>query len=437
MYLQLRRILLSVGALAVLGGILFLFVWNGSGRKKAFVIAAGSKGGESFALSESIARVVQRYHPDLNLKVIETKGSIENLGLLKSGQADFATVQADVNADLQTSSKADRLRMVAVLFEDHFQLLARAEAEVKSFTMVRGKRVAVPPAGGGQHASFIALLEHLEIATNSLTITEMVSGEALTALVAGEVDAVFQVRAVPNPAIQVALENENISLVRIGGIDALRIYQPVLNAGAIPEGAYSRVPLEPPVDVDTVAVPRLLLARQNLDDSVVRDITQVLFEHRWELVRDNNLAAYIASPDRAKGLAMPVHEGSQSYYDREKPSFLQANAEPIALVLSVLALIGSGLLALKSYVDSAQKDRVDRHNLRLLAMRQNIAECESIDALDRRQEELYQILEEVVREVDNDRVNADGFHYFSFTWNALREAVRDRRAVLSANVQKP
>lgn len=63
---------------------------------------------------------------------------------------------------------------------------------------------------------------------------------------------------------------------------------------------------------------------------------------------------------------MPLHEGAQRFCDRDEPSFLRTNAKPLALMVTVIAMLGSVMLALRSRLMTRQKNRMDSYNYVLL-----------------------------------------------------------------------
>jgi hypothetical protein len=99
----------------------------------------------------------------------------------------------------------------------------------------------------------------------------------------------------------------------------------------------------------------MLVARNDVPDDVIRAITSVLFENRRDLALRTPLAALIRQPEFQQGTLLPVHQGALSYYDREKPSFLEEKAEFLALVLSFLVVLYSLALAFTRRLADHQK----------------------------------------------------------------------------------
>jgi len=58
-------------------------------------IAAGDKRGESYIISDAIAKTIEK-HSNIKITVLATGGSKENLGLLQQGKVQLATAQADI-----------------------------------------------------------------------------------------------------------------------------------------------------------------------------------------------------------------------------------------------------------------------------------------------------------------------------------------------------
>ncbi len=130
-------------------------------------IAAGDKEGESYIISNAIAKVIQK-RSNIRVTVLDTGGTKENLELLQQGKAQLATAQADVVtedmdaiANTKANSSKSSLRTLAVLYKDLFQLLVR-DSNLKQFVQLKGKTVALP-VEGGQYQSFEKIAKHYRL----------------------------------------------------------------------------------------------------------------------------------------------------------------------------------------------------------------------------------------------------------------------------------
>ncbi len=131
----------------------------------------------------------------------------------------------------------------------------------------------------------------------------------------------------------------------------MKIRQPAFEPAVVPKGAYLGDPPVQPEDLPTVAVERTLLARSSADPSAIRAITSVLLERRQEVMTEipasmpevRLLLAGVRKLEQQAGLASVLHGGAESFYNKDKPSFLLAHADYVGLLVTVALMIGSWL----------------------------------------------------------------------------------------------
>ncbi len=106
--------------LLILGVAYAIFEQN---RSYHVTIAAGSHTGEAYILTQALKTVAERHYPKLKIAMRETAGTAENLDLLERKEVQLAAAQADVPA-------GPSVRVVALLYLDAFQLLARKDSKI-------------------------------------------------------------------------------------------------------------------------------------------------------------------------------------------------------------------------------------------------------------------------------------------------------------------
>jgi len=418
---RLRILLIAiVWLVAVLGMVLWL---SGSGVTR-LAVAGGPAGSETLELSTAIAKAINKSSRGLVLVVFETGGSRENVRLMQEGRVDLGTLQADMPAP-------DIVQGIATLYKDAYHLIARDDADIESFNDLPGHRIAIPPETSGQYNSFWFIANHYGIPRSELNALPMGEAAANFAMAQGQVDAVFRVRAAGNPAIRELIGDKDLHLVTIDQSQALALKQPAIDSGVIPRGSYRGYPALPKQDMDTAVVERLLVARADLDSNLVYKITRAIFEHRSEILESSKLAGFIGPIPEDAASVVTAHPGARSYYDREKPGFMQQNARLVSAILYMLAIVCSGLLAMRTHWVRSRRVRMHGFNARLMEIAAGAKEESDRAQLLARKQQLIDMLSEVVKDLEGERVNQEEFEHFSFTWQAVDALVRDRLNLIS------
>ncbi len=447
-------------------------------------IAAGDKQGESYIISDAIAKTIEK-HSNIKITVLDTGGTKENLELLQQGKAQLATAQSDVVSEEMdiysggnNSLKASP-RTVVVLYNDLFQLVVR-DPNIKQFIQLKGKIIALP-GKGGQYKSFHKIAQHYGIKANNQNSEVEITGfkskfyndqQAEEDFKFKRADALFRVRAVGNKGIANLVQNYDGILVGIEQGDAMKIKHPAFETAIIPKGAYKGNPAVPNVNLPTVAVPRLFVANQEVDAKVIREITQIIFEHKQEIINNislensevKSLVTTISKPNDTNSSGIPpLHPGAISFYERNKPSFVQEYADYLAFVLTIGLLLISWIRNLKSWMESGKKNEADEYIELAIALMSNtdnelqqrlqkfdskldelkklhqgdfkvwieqklqpkLKQLQNIgqDDIELKQQILDLIFERAAKALDVDNISQESFRTFNEAYKTAREAI--------------
>ena len=392
-------------------------------------VGAGPYRSDSHQLMREVAEVVERHSDTIRLDVRATSDSSRNISLLNAGALDLVTIRSD------TPVLSD-VRIVADLFADYFQIIARNDRSIRSVNALVGKRVAVPPFGTDEFRSFWAIGDHYNLPIEGVRWISLPFDRAAGDLLDGRIDAIFTVRSLRDRRLldlfeDASLKRLPLNFVEIAQGQAIAIKRPFLGVGEIPEGSFAGENPTPSRDIATSTVRRLLVTREDVDAGAIRELTRILFEHRLDLTIRFALASQVRVPDASEGLNSPLHAGAQSYYDRDQPSFIQENAEPLALGVTLTAMLLSGLFALRSNLVRRQKNRMDSYNYLLLDIADKARTASSVVEITALKNEMFSLLETVVRALDTDEVTDEGFQSFSLLFESVREMLEDSRRQFS------
>ena len=413
------RSFLALMVVALCLGLLALWYFDTS-RHYRLAIAAGQRTGQAFQIAKALQEVTHRHYPDVTIEVYETRGSLHNVRLIDNGAAQLATVQAN-------QALGRKARLVAELYPDTFQIVVRRNSGIDTIGDLVDKRIALPPQGSGEFESFWLLAEHYELTGARL---EVLTGTERTTdwlLINNDVDALFRVRAPGDPAILRLIKQIDGKVIAIPQASALRLKHPALETGIIPQGSYNGRPAIPQSDQPTISVKQLLVANESVPREAVAKITSVLFEHRQELIDLVPLAGSITAPARDGETFVPIHPGVRAFWDRDKPSFIQENAESIALMVSLAVIVTS------IYLQSASRRRkraLDVYNRELIALARKARGAPNFAVLDQCNAELAEFVGRVVNDTEQGRISSTEFSLFNFTYDSVEDAIRDRQLQL-------
>jgi len=182
--------------------ILVLIIWLHASMAWAFTIATGPNDGTYFQIAQDIKNLAAK--DGVELQVTPTKGSIENIRLLGSGQTDLAIVQldalrfaVDVLKELKGLDLFEKIKVVLNLYPEEIHVLTNKK-DIQTFYHLEGKRVSVGTEGGGSALSAAVLFSIYDI--NATTSFDSFA-DGIKKVLDGALDAVIFVGGAPVPFI--------------------------------------------------------------------------------------------------------------------------------------------------------------------------------------------------------------------------------------------
>ena len=400
-------------------------------------VDAGPRDGETYFLMTEIAEVVERNSDKIRLNVISSPPLVQ-------GETTHLKEGVQLTTILSNTPPIPKTSLVATLYEEVFQIITRTDTGIYRIQDLDGKRLALPPHGTSELEYFWTVGDHYDLLVQNVEWTSMSEMDALKALLNNQVDALFFVGTTRNHATLKLIEEfelrENAPDLRMLPIDqapAMGVKRPYIQSFNVEKGTFDGSPPLPTRQLKTGAVLRYLVADTSANPEHIAELTRILFENRFDLSIRFPLANRITQPSLETGIGMPLHEGADRYYSRNEPSFIVENAEPLALVVTVFAMLSSSLFALKTRFSATQKNRADRFNKELLQLSDTISSAETIEELDACKALLKKSLKRAVESLDIDEVSDDGFQSFAFLWQTTERDLDDQMTrILSESAKR-
>jgi TRAP transporter TAXI family solute receptor len=205
------------------------------------------------------------------------------------------------------------MRGMTSLYEEHIQIQARKDANIRSPKDLKGKRVAVGPLGSGTEQNTIQILE-----AYGLTFADLGRVERLTATESGDylkdgrIDAAFYTTGVGAAAlVDVAMMIDTVLVpVDSAHADLLIKKYPFYSKTFVPKGSYKGVDQ----DVPAVAVLAILVTRAELEEDVVYKITKAMYENIKDIERAHAKGKEVKLEKATVGMPIPLHPGAEKYF---------------------------------------------------------------------------------------------------------------------------
>jgi hypothetical protein len=217
----------------------------------------------------------------------------------------------------------------------------------------------------------------------------------------------------------------------------MRLFSPTLFQYTIPVGTYKAAePAVPQQDMLTVGVPTVLVVRGELDSSLVRTLTRILFENKNDIVAITTLGAFVSVPDVSQAVVPGLHPGALAYYNRDQPSFFERYYNQISLLATLVPLIASVYFAVRALLLTRQRDRAYRYNMQMASLLTKLMSSPTAARAKKTELQLLEMLEDVINDMNTGEVEISDLQAFSFVWDKAIEAVRYREVAL-AKKKKP
>ena len=131
-----RRALQGAAAAVVALGLLLWWVapWREEPPGGTVTLSTGTRAGVYQKYGELLRSSLDKHMPDLEVRLLTSDGSQENVRRVATGQADFAIAAADAVQTYRLSGRAgaDRLRGVARLYDDYVQLVVPSGSDIRT-----------------------------------------------------------------------------------------------------------------------------------------------------------------------------------------------------------------------------------------------------------------------------------------------------------------
>ena len=323
-----RQVCLLLGLLAIVLGTAVESRAQ-SEERETHILGTATAGGTSHPVGVTLSALIKlKLLPNeaIDLDVINTQGSAENIELLRTGEVQFG-ILTSLDAYYSwtgTGPVAERgpdrtLRAVTSLWRSTQHFVIRKEfvetGTLSDFANLRGRRVSLGRGTSGTRVKHKVLFANLGIDIEKDFILEDLGYSASAkAFIAGEIDGMGLSAGVPVSALVTTLQELGDEAVLLSVTDEQMVAADggldLWSREIVPAGSYPGQT----VDIPTIASSNILAVSSAVPEDQVYDITRTIFENLPFLHQMHPATQGIALEGAVTGLPMPIHPGAFRYY---------------------------------------------------------------------------------------------------------------------------
>jgi len=286
-------------------------------------ISTGSTGGTFYPAGAIIANTFNEYLGDSGYKwsALASGGSLENLEMLRQKEVLMAIVGSAPSNWAYTGlqdfeGKAIKnIRYVTALWPEMTQIIYRKGIGIEGWKDLKGKKVAVGPAGGSYFYSRIILKSVANLTFDDITPEYMSYGDSVQALQDRLIDAAYLAAGVPTSAVSQAYAGKvEIDILEFSDEEVARLHEaaPFYVRGVIEKGTY------PGQDrnLNVAANPSALLAEKDMSEDIVYKMLDAMYIKGLDgMKKQHHSLTFLSLEGAIKGLSgAPLHPGAVKFY---------------------------------------------------------------------------------------------------------------------------
>jgi TRAP transporter TAXI family solute receptor len=281
-------------------------------------VLTGGTSGVYYPLGVALANAIGKALPQVKTSVQATKASVENLNLLQAGRGEIAFTLGDSlsdawkgNEDAGFKTPLKKLRGIAAIYSNYIQIVARADAGIKTLADLKGKKVSVGAPKSGTELNARAILGAAGMSYKDFAKVEYLPfGESVELMKNRQIDVTLQSAGLGVSALRDLATSVDIVVVAIPADVIKKTNDPAYLPAIIPANTYRGQT----TDVPAAAVQNFLVTHEGVSDDIVYGMTKALWTSLDQLTAAHSAAKAIDLKHGLEGMPVPLHPGAQKYY---------------------------------------------------------------------------------------------------------------------------
>lgn len=289
-----------------------------SGEKLRLIIGTGGTGGVFFPYGGGLARILTEKMPNTEATAQETGGSVDNMKLLQSDEAQIGFTTADSAYDGINGLAAYQATgpvpaaTLAVLYQSFIHVVARADSGITSVADIKGRPVSIGSAGSSTETAALRLLEAAGLKLEDVIRENLGVADSVAAMKDKKIDAFFWIGGLPTAAVTDLVTTESVVFIDTSALLQPMVdkYGPIYSATVLPGGTYKGTDQ----DVPGIGVANLLVVREDMPADQVKGILATIFDNLEEVHQIHPAARTLTLESAVAGSSIPFHPAAIEFY---------------------------------------------------------------------------------------------------------------------------
>lgn len=259
-------------------------------KKIQLQMTTGSTQGTYSKMSQALAKVLKESNSLLNITVMPSVGSVQNILSLNTQKVDLALIQRDVLGYWFRRSSLRRqlrrnVRLVAPTHREEIHIFVRKGSKIRTIADLKGKRVALGQRRSGTAVSALTLLQSLRIKLRHVKFTWDSPKTGIKKLLSGKLDAAFYTIGAPAKILQALPDSvvSKLTLLSVSKAEAKKMFRKLPKFGykvtTIKKGTYPWLT----TNTEVFSVPCILLSKRTTSVKVISELLKLMFGKRKQL----------------------------------------------------------------------------------------------------------------------------------------------------------
>jgi TRAP-type uncharacterized transport system substrate-binding protein len=404
-------------------------------ERPTYLRIAVPRGGESQKLITALNQELVRTRADLRFHLVSTNDLPAAAKLMEEGRVDLAVVRSDLAMPTNAATALILAHQIAVILAPH-------GASYANVSDLKGKSVAVVTTelSGEANKRLLDTIEaQYSLPADSINKRPVELANLPELLRSGDIDAVLAFGAFDSPQLTevVQILSHSVSppdapeFIPIRESNAIAKRFPGIESTEILRGAFGGAPSRPAENIETIGATVRLVARSDLSNSTVGDVTSLILANRAAAAGAAPLANHIEAPETDKGEALPTHPGAAAFLDDEEESFFDKYSDLFYISAMIGSVLISGVATLASRMTVRGYARFDQLMEEALMILKAGREAIDTAALAKLELEIDAILTQSLAAAETPKLDGHQLAALTLAVQQARLAIADRRAELA------